>query len=383
MNVTTEQNDHLAGLLCEELQQQNGIPFVDFMQRCLYHPDHGYYMTPRQRIGKEGDFFTSSSVHHVFGRLIARQVAQTWELLGKGPMTVAEQGAGDGFLALDILDGLAEEAPDCYRQLRYCLVEVSPGHQQRQRQTLEKHADRVEWCALDDLSGMQGCFLSNELVDAFAVHLMEKRDGELQEVFVIEQDGEFVEELRAPSTPALQAHFDWLGCGPIDGNRFEVNLAAVDWMRRVGQVLDRGLVLTIDYGYPAGELYAPFRRSGTLLCYQRHSSSANPYVSVGCQDITSHVDFTALQKAGGDVGLATLWFGEQYRFLLALGFVETLMELQARESSPLKAQQLRMTLKNLIMPEGGMGETFKVLVQAKGLGTPELLCQRPISAIPI
>jgi len=383
MSEVIEENEQLRKLIREAIARSGGLPFIDYMQMCLYHPQHGYYMTPRKRIGKEGDFFTSSSVHRVFGQLIARQVAQVWELLGRQPMTVAEQGAGEGHLALDILDALADEAPQCYADIDYRLVEVSPVHRQRQQQLLSSHQARLSWCQLDELAGMRGCFISNELVDAFPVHLLEKQDGELQEVFVVEHGDGFAEELRPPQNSALQDYFNWLGCGPLEGCRAEANLAGAEWMRQVARLMDRGLVLTVDYGYPAAELYAPFRSAGTLLCYHRHRSNDNPYRHVGCQDITSHVDFTALQKAGAEGGLETLCFGEQYRFLMGLGFIELLMELQARETDPHKAQQLRMTLKNLIMPEGGMGETFKVLVQGKGLGQPELLCQRGINAIPI
>jgi SAM-dependent MidA family methyltransferase len=154
-------------------------------------------------------------------------------------------------------------------------------------------------------------------------------------------------------------------------------------MQEVGRLLGRGFALTVDYGYPAAELYAPWRRNGTLMCYHRHSSGENPYRHVGCQDITAHIDFTALQRAGEEVGLVPLWFGEQYRFLLSLGFVEALIELQAREPDEKNARALRLTLKNLILPDGGMGETFKVLIQGKGVGSPELLCARPLRSIPL
>jgi len=373
----------LEQLIRQRIVETGGVPFAEFMAECLYHPQHGYYMAPRNRIGREGDFYTSSSVHALFGRLIARQLRQMWEILGKGPFAVAEQGAGEGHLALDILNGVRDEAPDFYAQLRYRLVEISPDNRARQGQQLAAHRERVDWCAAEELAGMEGCVLSNELVDAFPVHLVEKRAGELQEVFVVAAGDGFAEELRAPSTPRIAEHLRWLGAAPVEGNRAEVNLQAVDWIRDVGRLLRRGFVLTIDYGYPAAELYAPWRRSGTLMCYHRHSSSDNPYQYLGCQDITAHIDFTSLQRAGEEAGLVPLWFGEQYRFLLSLGFVEALLELQAREKDENRARALRLTLKNLIMPEGGMGETFKVLVQGKGVGTPELLCARPLRALPL
>jgi len=382
-NAPNDSKPVLEAEILRRIAAGGGIPFAEYMALCLYHPEHGYYMAPRTRIGKEGDFFTSSSVHSLFGRLLARQLVQMGDILGPGAFTVAEQGAGEGHLCLDILDALCEEAPEFYRRLRYRLVEISPDNRSRQRDLLEKHRERGEWCRLEDLQGMEGCVLSNELIDAFPVHLVEKRGGELLEVYVTAGGDGLTEELRPPTSSALADHFRWLGVAPVEGNRAEVNLEGRRWMHDVGRLLGRGFVLTVDYGYPAAELYAPFRRNGTLMCYHRHSSSDDPYRHPGGQDITAHVDFTALEREGEEVGLVPLYFGEQYRFLMGLGFVEALIELQAREVDPRKAQALRLTLKNLIMPDGGMGETFKVLVQGKGVGRPDLLCARSLRDIPL
>lgn len=380
MSDTSKQ---LTEQLREQIAQQGPLRFLDFMAKALYHPEYGYYMTPRQRIGKGGDFFTSSSVNALFGQLVSRQLTQMWQLLGEGTFCIIEQGAGEGHFALDIMDAIRQETPDFYAGLRYILVEVSPDNRERQRQVLQEHTDKLEWAELEQLSGLQGCFLSNELVDAFPVHLLEKHQGELQEVCVdLDDQGAFVETLQPPVDTALQQHFDWLGVGPTEGNRCEANLAAVGWMRQVAAILERGFVLTIDYGYPAEELYAPFRGTGTLMCYRQHQADENPLEDVGDKDITAHVDFTALQLAGSEEGLETLDFIEQYRFLMSLGFVEALMELQAQTRDENQARALRLSLKNLIMPEGGMGETFKVLIQGKGVGRPQLLCQRGIGMIP-
>jgi SAM-dependent MidA family methyltransferase len=372
----------LAAELRERIAACGGLPFADFMAACLYHPQYGYYMTPRERIGKHGDFFTSSSVHTLFGRLIARQLVQMAEMLGGEVFQVVEQGAGDGHLSLDILDTLAAEAPHLYSRVSYTLVEVGPASRERQARTLSAHAGRVAWCTVDDWQVASGCFLSNELVDAFPVHVVVKQGGAWRELFVINGgEGNFGEEWREPSTPALTDHFRWLGTAPIEGNRAEVNLAAPVWMRQVGSRIGRGFVMTIDYGYPAPELYALHRRDGTLLCYRQHQADDDPYSAVGDKDITSHVDFTTLQRAGAEAGLSTLWFGAQYRFLLGLGFVEELLRLQAQCADEREARALRLTLKNLILPEQGMGETFKVLVQGKGVGSPQLLCARPLATI--
>ena len=372
----------LAILLHQQTQAADGISFADFMAQALYHPQHGYYMTSRDRIGKAGDFYTSSSVNALFGRLVARQLAQMAELLSAETFQIVEQGAGEGHLALDILDALAEESPELYSCLTYTLVEVSQDNRQRQAKNLAAHAEKIVWSGEDDWSIKSGCFLSNELVDAFPVHIVEKHDGVLQEVFVASRDDAFVEDVRVSTDSRLAEYFAWLGCSPVESNRGEVNLNAPDWMREVGKKIEQGFVITIDYGYPAMELYAPHRRAGTLMCYHRHQADDNPFDRVGEKDITAHVDFTALQKAGSEVGLETLSFSEQYRFLLGLGFFEELVRLEAAAADEKEARALRLTLKNLIMPDAGMGETFKVLVQGKNVGNPELLCSREIAAIP-
>ena len=221
-----------------------------------------------------------------------------------------------------------------------------------------------------------GCFVSNELLDAFPVHLIEKHAGELQEIYVVNKGDDFCEELRPLSDSLIKEYFQRIGIEPAEGNRCEVNLAACDWMERVASVLERGFVLTVDYGYLAEELYAPYRHAGTLLCYHQHQTNEDPYQRVGYQDITAHIDFTTLQDVGRQQGLDVLYFGHQYQFLMGLGFLEMLIEMESREADPKKAQALRMNLKTLILPEGGMGESFKVLIQGKNVGQPELICSK-------
>lgn len=375
---------HLENLLVERIQKEGPLPFSDFMEYCLYHPKYGYYMTPRQRIGRDGDFFTSSSVHALFGQLIARQLHQMWDILGRPvDFVIAEQGAGSGHLCLDILNALEKDFPDFYHLLNYKLIEISDDSRARQAQVLLKHQHIVSWCPQSDLDGMIGCILSNELVDAFPVHLVEKRDGKIFEVCVSVQNGTFQELLLEPSTQELADYLKWVGVELVEGNRAEINLAAPLWIRHIAGLLHRGFVLTIDYGYLASELYAPWRTTGTLMSYYQHTSGENPYIRIGEQDLTAHVDFTALIKAGEDSGLRQLFYGDQCRFLLGLGFVDALLQAQAQEKEPHHAQALRLTLKNLILPDGGMGEIFKVLIQGKGVEPQNLLCARSLRDLPL
>ncbi len=381
--IDVEESLELKHEIISEIELSGSITFARFMELCLYHPQYGYYTSARTRIGKQGDFFTSSSVHSLFGRLVARQVVQLWQLLGEGPFTLVEQGAGEGFLCLDLLDALQDEAPELYSRIEYIIVELSSDHKRKQSDRLVSHveAGRVSWCELSELKPFVGCFLSNELVDAFPVHLVEKVNGELKEVLVHCVDDGFVEELGDLSDSRIADYFELSGKMLVEGNRAEINLASLDWIGQVCSRVIKGGLLTIDYGYPAAELLAPWRRTGTLLCYHRHQSSDNPYQHIGCQDITAHVNFTVMEKIAESHGFETLYFGEQYRFLMGLGFLEDLLRLQALETDPTRAQALRMTLKNLILPDGGMGESFKVLLQAKGVEKADLLCARPLSAI--
>lgn len=381
--MNEETKPELIADIAAQIDAAGGITFAAFMEQALYHPRFGYYTAPRSRIGKQGDFFTSSSVHSCFGQLLARQLEQMWQLLGQGDFIIAEQGSGEGHLALDVLDAIAETAPDFYAALSYRIVEISPDNRSRQAHLLSHHVagGRVEWCDFEQLDGMVGCFLSNELVDSFPVHLIEKRGGELREIYVINDAEGFAEEVRPLSTDLIQDYFQRVGIELLEGNRCEVNLRAGEWMKQVARMVARGFVMTIDYGYLADELYSPGRHAGTFLCYYRHQTNEQPYLRVGCQDMTAHVDFTRLQQVGQEQGLRTLYYGRQYQFLMALGFLELLIDMQSRESDPRKAQAIRMTLKTLILPEEGMGESFKVLVQGKNVGSPELLCRRRIRDI--
>jgi SAM-dependent MidA family methyltransferase len=162
------------------------------------------------------------------------------------------------------------------------------------------------------------------------------------------------------------------------GQQAEINLNAARWLASAAQALEKGFILTIDYGYPAAELYTPRRKLGTLLCYYRHQVEENPYRRLGLQDITAHVDFTTLMKCGEELGLQNVWFGEQYRFLLSAGIIEEIEEIERSEKPEEEKLRLRLTLKKLIMPEGGMGDTFRVLIQSKRVDSPALLCQRRI-----
>jgi SAM-dependent MidA family methyltransferase len=370
----------LQFILVNRIRARGRITFAEFMAACLYEPGLGYYTSPGRKVGAEGDFYTSSNVSALFGRLIAREIVRMDELLGSPDrFDLVEVGAGNGRLAGDILDYLDTEAPGIYQRLTCRLVEAEPTLRPIQEAMLgSRHALRTVWHAAEELEAgtlrFTGCLYSNELIDSFPVHLVEMTPDGLREVYVALRDDDFAEEFGEPSTPELAAYLERIGVTLLEGKRAELNLAAPRWLAAVAQTLRRGFVLTIDYGYPAIDLFSPARLAGTLLCYHRHQVEESPYVRPGEQDITSHVDFTTLMKAGEEVGLVTAWFGEQYRFLLAVGFMEEMARVERSDVSEEEKLKVRLLMKKLILPEGGMGDTFRVLIQAKGVENPLLLC---------
>ncbi len=357
------------------------------MEWCLYHPDDGYYHSEGTKNGKGGDYYTAPCVHPFFGRIVARQLMQMSELLGTERFTVVEMGAGRGFLCRDILDWASRSAPAFYRRLDYRLFDASRRRVEEQRETLAPYEreGKVTWEEAGELEKgeqmIEGCFLSNELVDAFPVHRVVFQDGKLREIYVGEQDGGFVEVLGDLSSPEIGEYFTDDAVVLKEGQEAEVNFHARQWIRAVGRRLRRGFVLTIDYGCLAGELYAPWRRSGTMMCYYQHRSSENPYERVGEQDMTAHVNFSALIREGEEAGLSFTGLVPQYRFLIGLGLLGE-MEEAAKGMSEIEGLKMRLSLKHLIEPSVGMGEIFKVLIQHKGVEKPQLDGMRDFCSIP-
>jgi SAM-dependent MidA family methyltransferase len=376
-------SEGLRQIIAEEIRTGGPLTFARFMEHCLYHPQYGYYSSGRGCRGREGDYYTSPTVHPIFGALLGKQLAQMWRILGAGAFEIVEMGGGEGYLCLDILNYLRHEEPQFYDLLCYRMVERSPLVIERQQRLLAAHEVRVAWHWPDEMEEqrIQGCFLSNELVDSFPVHRVVMKAGALQEVYVELDKGGFKEVQGDPSTTELVGYFRRLGIRPAEGQQAEVNLEALRWIQRVAKGLARGFVITIDYGYPAEELYSPLRPAGTFLCYQGHRVLTDPYAHLGLQDMTSHVDFTSLIACGEGCGVKLTGLVPQYRFLLALGILEQVAQLGQGKGEK-EALNERLTIKNLILP-GGLGEGFKVLIQHTGIDRPELEGLRgPFPGIP-
>ncbi|MBD2195247.1 MULTISPECIES: class I SAM-dependent methyltransferase [Calothrix] len=361
------------------------ITFAEYMDTVLYHPEHGYYSSQADKLGfKGGDFFTSVHLGNDFGELLAVQFLQMWEILGKPEsFDLVEMGAGQGLLASHILNYYQQHHPEFLAVLKYLIIEKSPTLKQEQQQRLQNFS--VQWCNLADIASnsITGCFFSNELVDAFPVHQFIFEAGELQEVYVTthgegdegDKGGGFVEVTGELSTPRLAEYWDLVGIdlrqnNYPDGYRSEINLAALDWLSIVADRLRCGYVLTIDYGYPASRYYNPRRSQGTLQCYYQHRHHDNPYVNIGAQDITAHVDFTALERWGDRCGLDKVGFTQQGLFLMALGLGNRISALSEQEKSISQLLRRRESLHELLNPLGLGG--FGVLVQSKGLTETEI-----------
>ncbi|WP_088241756.1 class I SAM-dependent methyltransferase [Calothrix rhizosoleniae] len=373
--------------LCEAIARhittspQQKITFAEYMDLVLYHPQYGYYSTQAAKLGKEGDFFTSVHLGADFGELLAEQFVQMWELLGKPePFHLVEMGAGQGYLALDILKYIQQQYPDFFQCLDYIIVERSLTLRQIQQEKLLEFP--VNWQTLEIISSNSiiGCFFSNELVDAMPVHQFTIHGGELQEIYVTTRElaGDkerskfsqylFAEVTGEPSTPQLHSYFESLGIDIYhypDEYQSEVNLAALQWLSIVADRLQRGYVLTIDYGYSDNRYYNPRRSQGTLQCYWHHQRHNNPYINIGQQDITAHVDFTALEKWGDRCGLKSVGFTQQGLFLMALGLGQRIASLSYTEQPISQVLHRRDSLHQLLDPLGLGG--FGVLLQTKGL----------------
>lgn len=373
------ENRRLKRTIIDRIRQRGRITFREFMNLCLYHPLYGYYCSDREKIGKGGDYYTSPCVHPIFGRMIAKQIHQMWGLMGeKSGFQIVEFGSGKGLLCHDILCYLRKETPDFFGSLSYQMVETSPFFRREGENLLLENGfgEKVQWVIPKELESedfrVHGCILSNELIDSFPVHLITLRDGHLREIYVTYGDGGFREEIGDLSSNKLEAYFEKLGVVLNEGQRAEVNLMVLDWMEMVGRILTKGFVITIDYGHEAESLYSPLRRNGTLLCYYGHTCHDDPYENIGLQDITSHVDFTSLMTKGREMGLRRTGFTTQYRFLIGLGFLEEVQRIVREGQSSPEGIRERLAMKALILPDGGMGDVFKVLIQHKELDNPQL-----------
>jgi SAM-dependent MidA family methyltransferase len=349
----------LSEIIIQKIRASGPLSFHEFMEMALYYPEQGYYTSPGEKLGKEGDYYTSCFLSSLFGSLIAKQLEEMWRLLGSKEFTIVEYGAGTGRLCRDILHRLGRNE-QLYEKLHYCIIERSAAMREKEKAIAN---EKITWCqSIRDLPAFTGCVLSNEVVDNFPVHQVMMQEA-LMELYVDYRNG--FEEIWQPASLPVKQYLEQLQIVLPKGFRTEINLQAVQWITDIAAAIKEGFVLTIDYGYPSADLYADKRNSGTLVCYHKHRMNHSPYTNIGEQDITSHVNFSALRHWGLKNGLTCSGFTDQALFLQSLGMTDQLRKMEEEKENLVSAQQKGIMLHTFLMD---MGRKFKVLVQQKGKG---------------
>jgi SAM-dependent MidA family methyltransferase len=353
----------LKQIILETIRTQGPITFERFMEMALYYPRLGYYKREALRIGKTGDFYTSPHLHRLFGAMLGKQMREMWKALDcPDTFHVVEIGAGEGHMARDMLDYLKNTCSDkgLYSRLSYTIVELNATLKVRQESLLSDFSQKISWISdLNELARVTGCLISNELLDAFPVRVVEMHDT-LKEVYV-SCEGDDIVEVLCPASQEVLRYFEEFHIAFPKKYRTEVNLKIKDWLTQVSNCLSEGFIITIDYGYPAKEYYSEDRNRGTLYCYFNHQLSENPYENFGEQDITAHINFSALKKWAEECGLKTLGFCPQGSYLLSLGMNDVMQQLFGEQPDPYDLSKI----KGLLLPQG-MGESHKVMIHYKG-----------------
>jgi SAM-dependent MidA family methyltransferase len=364
----------IAAIRAELAASGGRITFARFMTLALYHPRWGYYRSAARKPGRPGDFLTAPETHPFFGITLARQIAECWQRLDRpDPFVVREYGSGIGALAWDIIAGLATEAADCQAALQYRFVEANP-HRMEQALTAFAAAglgNLVRGEAIPDGAAPEpvtGIVLANEVADAFGSHRLVWRGGHLRELWVTwrgdrfaAEEGDLSPEAGATDPVAmLRAE----GIPLRDGDRIEISPAASVWFAAAARGLGRGYALVIDYGYPARELYRAHRLRGTVRAYRGHTVSDDPFADVGEQDLTAHVDFSALRRAGERAGLVFAGQTTQAAFLASLDMGDLLVALGKDPHTTLPEYLATQSAILRLIDPGGMGR-FGVLMMAR------------------
>lgn len=362
----------LASKLARRIRAEGPVSFAEFMRACLYDLEFGYYQQVRP---PRADYYTSVDVHPLFGAFIAQQCSEMWRALGAPvPLHLVEFGAGGGQFAKQVLDHAQRELPEFYAASQYAAIEAGSARRRVAGQTLASHIDagHSAVAAGPPVKIEDGIVLSNEFLDALPVHRVVQSGGRLREIFVDYGPAGFREILGDLSDPSIAGYFVSQGIDLVEGQEAEAGLDVCRWIEHSGRALRRGFVLTIDYGYEAAELYGRRRMRGTLLAYEKHRCSEDFFGAPGEQDLTAHVNFTALRNSGLHDGLEWAGMVSQARFLLALARSDEFRTLEPAAASESERAKLRLLFKTLIYPEG-MGETFSVAIQHKGLAEPPAL----------
>ena len=376
-------NPVLVDLIRSEIRAGGPITFARFMDLALYAPHLGYYTSTAARVGREGDFLTAPETHPIFGAAVARQVADAWRRLGEPvAFAIREYGAGRGALAEAVLTALATDEPRLAAGLRYEAVEIDPYARARLAERLRAAVPGLQARALDPAGAAaaspagHGVVLANEYVDALPVHRLEQTPEGLREVLVDWRGERFADVPGPLSSPDLAERLAAEGIALEPGQRAEIATGLDAWAADVARWLRRGVAIVIDYGYPAAELYSARRRAGTLMGYVGHRAVEDPYAAVGHQDLTAHVDFTAVERALAAVGLTPLGLTTQAEFLVSVG-LEALLERARSDPNQTLAQYLELRSGVVRLLDPRHTGAFRVLAAGRGIeAEPPLLGMR-------
>lgn len=351
--------------LRQRIADRGMVPFAEFMEVALYHPDGGYYTAREGRLGARGDYYTSPHVHPVFGALVAEQAWQVWQILGRpSPFVVGEVGGGAGLLAADLLRHAAHLDPSFAAALRLRMVEVSPALRRQQERALRAFDGAATWHATFRDAAPLHLVIANEVLDALPVHRLVVREGSPRELYVAwRDDGGFVEVEGPPSSARVETLAASIAPTAREGAVVEVQTAARDWVDQLAAALDPGCAIVVDYGWSERLGGAP--RRDTLRCYYRHTCHDDPYVLVGLQDLTVDVDFDAIASYAAELGLRVAGPVTQRTFLHNLGIARYRSALPVLGLSRQEEHANRTALDELVRV-GGLGG-FLVLALARGL----------------
>ena len=359
----------LAARLRELIRREGPITFHDWMKAALYDPLGGYYQrSDLERWGREGDYRTSPERSDLFAATFARYFARLYdELQRPKEWTIVECGAGDGRFAAGVLHALAERLPRVFSATRYVVYDSSEDALRRARQRLIEFGESVEFCSdFELLSASQGIYFSNELLDAFPVHRVVKESDGLAELYVSVDSSGVFEWFTGPLSTRRLSQFalDYsLELAP--GQIIEINLAIDDWLVEVAARLEQGILITVDYGAEAADLYDPVHRpQGTLRAFSRHSFVEDLLVQPGEYDITSSVNWTQVKAVGERLGFRVVDFSSQDKFLLNAGLLEEMGLMLDKLDSVAEKLSLSTSAREMILP-GGMASSFQVLVQKR------------------
>ncbi len=350
----------------EKIKNSNGlITFKDFMNFALYYPELGYYTKGILRFGKTGDFITSPHTHRLFGALISRQLIEFWELLDNPKeFFIIEMGAGAGFLAKDILSYTKNYKKDFFNCIKYIIIEPFKNNIIIQKENLLEYKKNINWIKnITEITSITGCIISNELLDAFPVHWIRKKDDKFFEIYIGISNNKFVPIEGKPSNKELENYIKLLDNYIPNNYDTEINLNIKNWINNISKILIKGFILTIDYGYTWKEYFHPNRNRGTLLAYKGQSVTENILDIPGEQDITAHVNFSDLYRWGKEVDIDTIGYSSQWSFLASLDVEETFKEVIG-DFNPFSPELA--AIKMLLLPQG-MGDSHKVMIQSKGI----------------